>query len=462
MRLDDEVKRLESELAKVGVAEKIREREALRALQEREWERGQANADHARVLRDATTRAEDAERECQSLRKRSEDAEARAHAAENQTRDLETRIEHLERSAKDSARASKGSSLTAEINCALREELEELGLELATAREETEARLADCERVRADLKVQNEEVAKLEAALCRAEARAGDAEAAHAASARTVDSLRTELTQMAHKIAELELAAEAGFVERSNPARDAEALERELAEVKTAKETLEGETWTLREELAEATIARLERGAAGGSDASPAAGDDSADAVADVAAGLAVDMAADAAVEAAEAKKGRPAPRTPILADGRSSVSSLSFSVSSSNGASGTFPVTPANDATAAMAAAAARERRPRTPRRSSSKSPRRSSGRRFLCPRGTRGAKTCAATSRWPTERRRRRSTERSSPPRERDGGARGAWPGAGASVQGANQSGRRRVAALVREEAPRRGFLRVAAGAR
>ena len=354
LRLDDEVKRLESELAKVGVAEKIREREALRALQEREWERGEANADHARVLRDATTRAEDAERECQSLRKRSEDAEARAHAAENQTRDLETRIEHLERSAKDSARASKGSSLTAEINCALRQELEELGLELATAREETEARLADCERVRADLKVQNEEVAKLEAALCRAEARAGDAEAAHAASARTVDSLRTELTQMAHKIAELELAAEAGFVERSNLARDAEALERELAEVKTAKETLEGETWTLREELAEATIARLERGAAGGSDASPAAGDDSADAVADVAAGLAVDMAADAAVEAAEAKKGRPAPRTPILADGRSSVSSLSFSVSSSNGASGTFPVTPANDATAAMAAAAA------------------------------------------------------------------------------------------------------------
>ena len=291
-----------------------------------------AVADHARVLRDATTRAEDAERECQSLRKRSEDAEARAHAAENQTRDLETRIEHLERSAKDSARASKGSSLTAEINCALRQELEELGLELATAREETEARLADCERVRADLKVQNEEVAKLEAALCRAEARAGDAEAAHAAYARTVDSLRTELTQMAHKIAELELAAEAGFVERSNLARDAEALERELAEVKTAKETLEGETWTLREELAEATIARLERGAAGGSDASPAAGDDSADAVADVAAGLAVDTAADAAVEAAEAKKGRPAPRTPILADGRSSVSSLSFSVSSSNG----------------------------------------------------------------------------------------------------------------------------------
>ena len=338
LRLDDEVKRLESELAKVGVAEKIREREALRALQEREWERGEANADHARVLRDATTRAEDAERECQSLRKRSEDAEARAHAAENQTRDLETRIEHLERSAKDSARASKGSSLTAEINCALRQELEELGLELATAREETEARLADCERVRADLKVQNEEVAKLEAALSRAEARAGDAEAAHAASARTVDSLRTELTQMAHKIAELELAAEAGFVERSNLARDAEALERELAEVKTAKETLEGETWTLREELAEATIARLERGAAGGSDASPAAGDDSADAVADVAAGLAVDMAADAAVEAAEAKKGRPAPRTPILADGRSSVSSLSFSVSgTSSNASGTI-----------------------------------------------------------------------------------------------------------------------------
>ena len=60
LRLDDEVKRLESELAKVGVAEKIREREALRALQEREWERGEANADHARVLRDATTRAEDA------------------------------------------------------------------------------------------------------------------------------------------------------------------------------------------------------------------------------------------------------------------------------------------------------------------------------------------------------------------------------------------------------------------
>ena len=245
LRLDDEVKRLESELAKVGVAEKIREREALRALQEREWERGEANADHARVLRDATTRAEDAERECQSLRKRSEEAEARADAAENRTRDAETRIEHLERSAKDSARASKGSSLTAEINSALRQELEELGLELATAREETEARLAERDRVRADLKVQNEEFAKLEAALCRAEARAGDAEAAHAASARTVDSLRTELTQMARKIAELELAAEAAFVERSNLARDTEALERELAEVKTAKETLEGETWAL-------------------------------------------------------------------------------------------------------------------------------------------------------------------------------------------------------------------------
>ena len=363
LRLDDEVKRLESELAKVGVAEKIREREALRALQEREWERGEANADHARVLRDATTRAEDAERECQSLRKRSEEAEARADAAENRTRDAETRIEHLERSAKDSARASKGSSLTAEINSALRQELEELGLELATAREETEARLAERDRVRADLKVQNEEFAKTEAALCRAEARAGDAEAAHAASARTVDSLRTELTQMARKIAELELAAEAAFVERSNLARDTEALERELAEVKTAKETLEGETWALREELAEATIARLERAAAGGSDASPAAGDNSADVAADVAddatsADVSADVVDDVAVEAPEAKKGRPAPRTPILADGRSSVSSLSFSVSGTSPiASGTYPVTPAEDVTAAMAAtAAARE----------------------------------------------------------------------------------------------------------
>ncbi|ACO63914.1 predicted protein [Micromonas commoda] len=364
LRLDDEVKRLESELAKVGVAEKIREREALRALQEREWERGEANADHARVLRDATTRAEDAERECQSLRKRSEEAEARADAAENRTRDVETRIEHLERSAKDSARASKGSSLTAEINSALRQELEELGLELATAREETEARLAERDRVRADLKVQNEEFAKLEAALGRAEARAGDAEAAHAASARTVDSLRTELTQMARKIAELELAAEAAFVERSNLARNTEALERELAEVKTAKETLEGETWALREELAEATIVRLERAAAGGSDVSPAAGDASADvaddaASADVADDVAsADVVDDVAVEAPEAKKGRPAPRTPILADGRSSVSSLSFSVSGTSPiASGTYPVTPAEDVTAAMAAtAAARE----------------------------------------------------------------------------------------------------------
>ena len=359
LRLDDEVKRLESELAKVGVAEKIREREALRALQEREWERGEANADHARVLRDATTRAEDAERECQSLRKRSEEAEARADAAENRTRDVETRIEHLERSAKDSARASKGSSLTAEINSALRQELEELGLELATAREETEVRLAERDRVRADLKVQNEEFAKTEAALCRAEARAGDAEAAHAASARTVDSLRTELTQMARKIAELELAAEAAFVERSNLARDTEALERKLAEVKTAKETLEGETWALREELAEATIVRLERAAAGGSDASPAAGDASADVADDAAsADVSADVAADVAVEAPEAKKGRPAPRTPILADGRSSVSSLSFSVSGTSPiASGTYPVTPAEDVTAAMAAtAAARE----------------------------------------------------------------------------------------------------------
>ena len=346
LRLDDEVKRLESELAKVGVAEKIREREALRALQEREWERGEANADHARVLRDATTRAEDAERECQSLRRRSEDAEARADAAENRTRDVTTRIEHLERSAKDSARASKGSSLTAEINCALRQELEELGLELATAREETEARLAEVKTAKETLEVQNEEAAKTEAALRRAEARAGDAEAAHAASARTVDSLRTELTQMARKIAELELAAEAGFVERSNLARDTEALERELAEVKTAKETLEGEVWTLREELAEATIARLERAAAGDD------GDDD----------VAADVDADVAIEAAEAKKGRPAPRTPGLAtDGRSSSSSsLSFSVSTLNSPpSGTFPATTtAEDATAAMAAsmAAARE----------------------------------------------------------------------------------------------------------
>ena len=283
-----------------------------------------------------------------------EDAEARADAAENRTRDVTTRIEHLERSAKDSARASKGSSLTAEINCALRQELEELGLELATAREETEARLAEVKTAKETLEVQNEEAAKTEAALRRAEARAGDAEAAHAASARTVDSLRTELTQMARKIAELELAAEAGFVERSNLARDTEALERELAEVKTAKETLEGEVWTLREELAEATIARLERAAAGDD------GDD--DVAADVAAGVAVDVAADVAVEAAEAKKGRPAPRTPGLAtDGRSSSSSsLSFSVSTLNSPpSGTFPATTtAEDATAAMAAsmAAARE----------------------------------------------------------------------------------------------------------
>ena len=124
MRLDDDVKRLESDLAKIGVSEKIREREALRALQEREWERGEAQTDHARVLREVGCRAEDAERECESLRKRVEDAEARADSAEVRSRDLTTKIETLERSAKDSARASKGSSLTAEINSSLREELE--------------------------------------------------------------------------------------------------------------------------------------------------------------------------------------------------------------------------------------------------------------------------------------------------------------------------------------------------
>ena len=197
----------------------------------------------------------------------------------------------------------------------------------------------------------------------------------------------------------------------------------------------------------------MERGAAGGSDASPAAGDDSADAVADVAAGLAVDMAADAAVEAAEAKKGRPAPRTPILADGRSSVSSLSFSVSSSNGASGTFPVTPANDATAAMAAAAAtREETANAEAQLEQIAEALVRAEVSLSERDAR----CEDLRRDVEVANRRRKGRRRRRARAR------AWPGAGASVQGANQGGRRRVAALVREEAPRRGFLRVAAGAR
>jgi chromosome segregation ATPase len=326
MRLDDDVKRLESDLAKIGVSEKIREREALRALQEREWERGEAQTDHARVLREVGCRAEDAERECESLRKRVEDAEARADSAEVRSRDLKTKVETLERSAKDSARASKGSSLTAEINSSLREELDALGLELATAREETESARAEVEAARETSAAEAAEVAKLSAALVRAETRASDAEARDAASVQTVSATRTELEAMAAKIAELELDAEAAFVERARTGKETERLEGELTEAETAKETLEGTVAALEEALAE-TNARLERAAAIAGDASPSEGSPSPIPKADE--------------SVSRTPRERPAP---IGAD-------------SSSSAEASFPVTPTNDVTVAMAAtAAARE----------------------------------------------------------------------------------------------------------
>ena len=326
MRLDDDVKRLESDLAKIGVSEKIREREALRALQEREWERGEAQTDHARVLREVGCRAEDAERECESLRKRVEDAEARADSAEVRSRDLATKVETLELSAKDSARASKGSSLTAEINSSLREELDALGLELATAREETESARAEVEAARGSLSAEAAEVAKLSAALVRAETRASDAEARDAASVQTVSATRTELEAMAAKIAELELDAEAAFVERARTGKETERLEGELTEAETAKETLEGTVAALEEALAE-TNARLERAAAIAGDASPSEGSPSPIPKADE--------------SVSRTPRERPAP---IGAD-------------SSSSAEASFPVTPTNDVTVAMAAtAAARE----------------------------------------------------------------------------------------------------------
>ena len=326
MRLDDDVKRLESDLAKIGVSEKIREREALRALQEREWERGEAQTDHARVLREVGCRAEDAERECESLRKRVEDAEARADSAEVRSRDLATKIETLERSAKDSARASKGSSLTAEINSSLREELDALGLELATAREETESARAEVEAARETSAAEAAEVAKLSAALVRAETRASDAEARDAASVQTVSATRTELEAMAAKIAELELAAEAAFVERARTRKETERLEGKLTEAQTAKETLEGTVAALEEALAE-TNARLERAAAIAGDGSPSEGSPSPIPKADE--------------SVSRTPRERPAP---IGADSSSSVEA-------------SFPVTPTNDVTVAMAAtAAARE----------------------------------------------------------------------------------------------------------
>jgi chromosome segregation ATPase len=326
MRLDDDVKRLESDLAKIGVSEKIREREALRALQEREWERGEAQTDHARVLREVGCRAEDAERECESLRKRVEDAEARADSAEVRSRDLTTKIETLERSAKDSARASKGSSLTAEINSSLREELDALGLELATAREETESARAEVEAARETSAAEAAEVAKLSAALVRAETRASDAEARDAASVQTVSATRTELEAMAAKIAELELDAEAAFVERARTGKETERLEGELTEAETAKETLEGTIAALEEALAE-TNARLERAAAIAGDGSPSEGSPSPIPKADE--------------SVSRTPRERPAP---IGAD-------------SSSSAEASFPVTPTNDVTVAMAAtAAARE----------------------------------------------------------------------------------------------------------
>ena len=332
MRLDDDVKRLESDLAKIGVSEKIREREALRALQEREWERGEAQTDHARVLREVGCRAEDAERECESLRKRVEDAEARADSAEVRSRDLKTKVEALERSAKDSARASKGSSLTAEINSSLREELDALGLELATAREETESARAEVEAARGSLSAEAAEVAKLSAALVRAETRASDAEARDAASVQTVSATRTELEAMAAKIAELELSAEAAFVERARTGKETERLEGELTEAETAKETLEGTIAALEEALAE-TNARLERAAAIAGDGSPSERSPSPIPKAD--------ESVTPGHSSSSARRERPAP---IGAD-------------SSSSAEPSFPVTPTNDVTVAMAAtAAARE----------------------------------------------------------------------------------------------------------
>ena len=332
MRLDDDVKRLESDLAKIGVSEKIREREALRALQEREWERGEAQTDHARVLREVGCRAEDAERECESLRKRVEDAEARADSAEVRSRNLATKVETLERSAKDSARASKGSSLTAEINSSLREELDALGLELATAREETESARAEVQAARDSLSAEAAEVAKLSAALVRAETRASDAEARDAASVQTVTATRTELEAMAAKIAELELDAEAAFVERARTGKETERLEGELTEAETAKETLEGTVAALEEALAE-TNARLERAAAIAGDGSPSEGSPSPIPKAD--------ESVTPGHSSSSARRERPAP---IGAD-------------SSSSAEASFPVTPTNDVTVAMAAtAAARE----------------------------------------------------------------------------------------------------------
>ena len=332
MRLDDDVKRLESDLAKIGVSEKIREREALRALQEREWERGEAQTDHARVLREVGCRAEDAERECESLRKRVEDAEARADSAEVRSSDLKTKVETLERSAKDSARASKGSSLTAEINSSLREELDALGLELATAREETESARAEVQAARDSLSAEAAEVAKLSAALVRAETRASDAEARDAASVQTVTATRTELEAMAAKIAELELDAEAAFVERARTGKETERLEGELTEAETAKETLEGTVAALEEALAE-TNARLERAAAIAGDGSPSEGSPSPIPKAD--------ESVTPGHSSSSARRERPAP---IGAD-------------SSSSAEPSFPVTPTNDVTVAMAAtAAARE----------------------------------------------------------------------------------------------------------
>ena len=332
MRLDDDVKRLESDLAKIGVSEKIREREALRALQEREWERGEAQTDHARVLREVGCRAEDAERECESLRKRVEDAEARADSAEVRSRDLKTKVETLERSAKDSARASKGSSLTAEINSSLREELDALGLELATARAETESARVEVQAARETSAAEAAEVAKLSAALVRAETRASDAEARDAASVQTVTATRTELEAMAAKIAELELSAEAAFVERARTGKETERLEGELCEAETAKETLEGTVAALEEALAE-TNARLERAAAIAGDGSPSEGSPSPIPKAD--------ESVTPGHSSSSARRERPAP---IGADS-------SFSAEAS------FPVTPTNDVTVAMAAtAAARE----------------------------------------------------------------------------------------------------------
>ena len=149
---------------------------------------------------------------------------------------------------------------------------------------------------------------------------------------RPSTATRTELEAMAAKIAELELAAEAAFVERARTGKETERLEGELTEAETAKETLEGTVAALEEALAE-TNARLERAAAIAGDGSPSEGSPSPIPKAD--------ESVTPGHSSSSARRERPAP---IGAD-------------SSSSAEASFPVTPTNDVTVAMAAtAAARE----------------------------------------------------------------------------------------------------------